>query len=85
MMLDYPQSLGLHTNSFAATNPSALAQKVESELAQANHVSIFATGYGPDGAHEVHRKGFGEDGAIVINPLSPKAHLILFRFSTQTF
>lgn len=85
MNLDYPKNLSLHANAFTTTNPAALAQKLEAELAMVNHISVFATGYGPTGAHDVHRRGFNEDGAIVIDPLSPKAHLILFRFSTDNF
>ena len=54
-------------------------------MANANHVSIFATGYGPGGAHLVHRNGGGNDGAIVLDPLAPKAHLFVFHFSNQSF
>jgi hypothetical protein len=84
--LDYPTTLGLHAAAFTTATPAALAQKVESELAAANHISIFGTGYGPTGAHDIHREGgAGDDGAIVINPLSPLAHLLVFRFSTDSF
>jgi hypothetical protein len=83
--LDYPGNLGVHSTSFTTTNPTALAQMIESELANANHVSIFATGYGPTGAHDVHRRGQNEDGAIIIHPLDAQAHLLLFCFNTDTF
>ncbi len=83
--LDYPSTLGAHASSFTATNPTALAQWIETQLATVNHIAVFATGYGPTGAHDVHRKGDGDDGAIVTEPLSPTAHVLLFRFSTDSF
>lgn len=70
-----------HSPAFATTNASALEQK----LASVNHVSIFATGYGPDGAHLVHRNGGGHDGAVVLWPLSDSPDFLVFRFSTQPF
>ena len=83
MQLDYPSNLGLHSSSFAVSNPGALVQKIEGALAGVNHIAVFATGYGPTGAHDVHRRGYHDDGAIVINPLSPKAHILLFSFSND--
>ena len=82
--LDYP-SLGLHAAMFTQpANEAALAAIVTADLANANHISIFATGYGPDGVHDVHRKS-GADGAIIVDPLSPTAHGLFFRFSTDSF
>jgi hypothetical protein len=46
---------------------------------------VFATGYGPDGAHLVHRNGNGRDGLVVTQPLSRPAHVRMFSFSSQTF
>ncbi len=83
--LDYPTTLGLHAAAFTTTDPATMAQKIETELASVNHISVFAIGYGPTGAHDVHRQGANEDGAIAINPLSPKAHLLTFRFTTDSF
>src|SRR5262249_40217631 len=83
--LDYTQAFGLHSSAFTPTSPAALAQKVETELAAANHISIFATGYGPGGAHDVHRQGANDDRAIVLDPLSTKPHILLFCFSNQSF
>ena len=79
--LDYPGNLGVHTADFATTSATA----VESALAQANHVSIFCTGYGATGCHLVHRQGTGRDGAIVIDPLSPTSHWLLFDFAGDNF
>lgn len=82
--LDYV-ALGLHSTDFTAYQESALSQMVESELATANHVSIFATPYNSSGIHLVHRNSGGNDGSIVINPLSSTAHALFFHFVDQTF
>jgi hypothetical protein len=82
--LNYP-TIGLHSAMFTQpTNEAALAAIVTADLTNANHVSIYATGYGPDGVHDVHRKS-GNDGAIIIDPLSPTAHGLFFRFTTDSF
>lgn len=82
--LDYA-ALGLHSGDFAMpSSPSALAQQIENDVATANHISVFATGYGPGGAHLVHRNGGGRDGAIVIHPLSAPARLLMFTFTTSS-
>lgn len=83
--LDYVQNVGVHAAGFKTLSAGAVIQTVEAAVANANHVAIFATGYGPTGAHDVHRRGYFEDGAILIDPLSPKPHWLLFRFSTQSF
>jgi hypothetical protein len=88
---NYPQTYGLHSSAFIQPAPTQqasmnlLAAKIESEIANANHISIYATGYGPDGIHDVHRKVGGSDGVIVIHPLSKPAHMMMFRFSTDSF
>lgn len=83
--LDYPTTLGLHAAAFTAGSATAQRMRIETALANANHVSIFATGYGPEGAHLVHRQGGGRDGAIITDPLAPKAHVMAFRFATDSF
>jgi hypothetical protein len=82
-LLDYP-SLGVHAGDFKPTAQTALEAALDTELASANHVSIFMTGYGPDGGHLVHRNGNGTDGGIVIDPLGP-SRMLMFHFSTQSF
>jgi hypothetical protein len=82
--LDYVKDLGLHSAAFTLTGLSAVAQEVETKLAQANHVSIFCTGYGPTGCHLVHRNS-GGDGAIVLDPLSSSPHWLVFDFNTDNF
>jgi len=83
--LDYPSNLSAHSSSFTLTGLSAVASEVEKQLANANHVSIYCTGYGPDGCHLVHRERNGRDGAIVINPLSASPHWMLFDFAGDNF
>lgn len=79
--LDYVGALGVHAPAFAPTHAPA----IELELGVVNHISVFATGYGPTGAHLVHRNGNGRDGAIVLNPLGTQARIVMFRFTTQSF
>ncbi len=75
----------MHAESFTPFAAGALATKLEGELATVNHLSVFATGYGPTGVHEVHRNPPRHDGALVLDPLSAKPHLLLFHFATQSF
>jgi hypothetical protein len=83
--LSYPQ-LGVHSTQFTSETPASLAQKIESELANVNHISVFGDAYTTNnGCHDVHYQNGSADGAIVINPLSPTAHILFFRFSTQSF
>jgi hypothetical protein len=81
--LDYP-SINVHAGEFTPTPQAQLESALDTELASANHISIFMTGYGPDGGHLVHRNGGGTDGAIVIDPLGP-SRMLMFHFSTQSF
>jgi hypothetical protein len=83
--LDYPTNLGLHTADFPTTTASGIESAIETALAGADEIAIFATPYDPTGAHDVHRKAGGFDGAIFVNPSSPQAHVLAFRFSTDTF
>ena len=80
------RALGLTAGQFTAFPLTTLAGKITTELAGVNHVSIFATGYGPDGIHNVHfGDGYGYDGAIVIRPLSSNARTLYFHFADQSF
>jgi hypothetical protein len=86
MPLDYPTDLGLHSPALTVTSPAVVRARVESQLTNANHISVFGFGYpGSDGAHIIHRSSGGGDGALVINPLAPKAHVIAFRFADDVF
>jgi hypothetical protein len=83
--LDYVTDFGLHAQDFSQGTDDEIQQTVEAALATANHVSVYATIYSHGGAHLVHRRGNGQDGALVLNPLSPKATVWAFHFSNQTF
>lgn len=86
MDLDYARDLGLHSTALTVTTAAAIRQRVEVVLANANHISVFGYGYpGSDGAHLVHRSAGGHDGALFINPLASKAHVVAFRFANDTF
>ena len=79
------RSLGLTASQFAAQDPSTLAQHLEAELASVNHISVFGTGYSSkNGCHDIHYYN-GNDGALVLEPLSPTPHVLFFRFATQSF
>jgi hypothetical protein len=84
-VLDDYVSLGLHSPTFTLTPRTQLTSDLMADLATVNHISVFATGYGPDGAHLVHRNGQGHDGAVITQPLSTPSHLRLFSFTTQAF
>lgn len=81
--LDYT-ALGVHSNAFTSTAPATVATDLASDLATVNHISVFMTGYGPEGGHLVHRQN-GTDGAIVLRPLAADSRFLLFRFAAQEF
>lgn len=85
--LDYPTDLGLHSPALTLTGIPVILARLQEVLAKANHVSVFGTPYpGSDGAHLIHRTGgLKEDGAVVINPGAPLAHVLAFRFDGNTF
>ena len=83
--LDYVK-VGVHSTTFTNQSMDALVTELQNELADANHVSVFGTGYDDStGAHLIHRNGSGNDGAIVVKPLSAKPRFLMFRFSDQSF
>ncbi len=83
--LDYASDLGLHAPDFSPGSEGAINQQIEGALASANHVSVFATTYSKGGIHLVHRHGFNDDGALVLDPLSPTSRVFAFHFSNQSF
>jgi hypothetical protein len=85
--LDYTTSLGLHSSDFTALGEPEAATQVENALAQANHISVYATKYSNGGVHLVHRSRAGgvTDGAVVVDPLSTNGHYLAFHFSNQSF
>lgn len=84
VVVDYP-ALDVHADSLPLHTRTENVNALMTDLTTANHVSIYATGYGPGGAHLVHRTRGGEDGMVVTQPLSADAHARLFRFSNQVF
>ncbi len=78
-------TLGVHSTDLPLKTRAQLSAALMAELATVNHISVYATPYGPDGAHLVHRNGQGRDGMIVTQPLSTPPHERLFSFTTQTF
>jgi hypothetical protein len=81
---DYP-TLGVHSGDFTRMVASDLLSTLESTMANANHVSIYMTPYGPGGGHDIHRHLNGTDGAIVLDPLAPVSHVLMFHFDNQSF
>lgn len=84
VLFDYP-SRGLHASAFTPITRAALTSTLMTELASVNHITVFATGYGPDGVHLVHRNGSGHDGVIVTQPLSSPGRGRMFKFTDQNF
>jgi len=84
LALDYTQ-LGIHSTDLTLETKAQLTSELMTDLATVNHISIFGTGYGPDGAHLVHREGSLHDGMIVTQPLSSPAHVRMLSFSNQNF
>ncbi|MBV8758219.1 MAG: hypothetical protein JO257_13110 [Deltaproteobacteria bacterium] len=78
-------SLGVHSTDMTQEPRAQIASEITADLASVNHISVFGTGYGPDGAHLIHRNGGGHDGMIVMNPLSSPAHVRMFSFTNQAF
>jgi hypothetical protein len=78
-------SLGVHSTELTLGTRTEIADALMTDLATVNHISVFGTAYGPDGAHLIHRNGQGHDGLLVTQPLSVPAHVRLFSFTTQAF
>lgn len=82
---DYPSTEKIHSADLTLETRATLTSEINADLATVNHISVFATGYGPDGAHLVHRDGNGHDGMLVMRPLSTVSHARYFSFTDQTF
>jgi hypothetical protein len=79
-------TLGVHAADMPLHTRTENLGALISDLATANHISIYATGYDTqDGAHLVHHNGGGHDGMVVTRPLSATAHARLFSFTSQSF
>jgi hypothetical protein len=85
--LDYVRTFAMHSNDFEMLPREMLLRKLEAELSSKRRVSIWATGYAPGRAHEVHRGADNaqHDGTIALDPDSPRSRFLLFRFARQRF
>lgn len=84
LSIDY-LPLGVHAADLALETRAQLVSELTAELANVNHISVYAVGYGPEGVHLVHRNGNGRDGLVITQPLSTPAQARLFSFSAQSF
>ncbi|MEO6772541.1 MAG: hypothetical protein ABI467_05890 [Kofleriaceae bacterium] len=82
--VDYP-ALGVHATALPLFTKAQIVTTLTGDLATANHVSIYTTTYGGDGAHLVHRDGGGHDGLLVTQPLASPSHVRMLSFSDQAF
>ncbi len=84
-LVDDYTSLGVHSTDMPLDTKAEIVSALTTDLATVNHISVYATTYGSDGAHLVHRDSDGHDGLVVTEPLSDPPHVRLFSFSDQTF
>jgi hypothetical protein len=82
---DYVNTLQLHSSDFAGVAKADLVQDIQTELEVANHISVFATGYGPTGGHLIHRNHSNADGAIIVDPVGKNPRVLVFHFADQSF
>jgi hypothetical protein len=83
--LDYVGAFRVHAEDFRPLSRDELLQKLQMDLSVKRHVSVWATGYGPGGAHMVHRDRGQHDGTIALDPDSARSRFLLFRFARQRF
>jgi hypothetical protein len=86
-MLDYANDLNVHSAAFLAYQVNDLVNNIVCELVNGDSVSVYGLGWGPGGAHDIHRNtgGGGADGAVVLHANSAQPHYLMFRFVNQTF
>ncbi len=82
--IDYP-TLGVHSASLPLLSKAQVVSAFMTDLATVNHISIYTTTYGNNGAHLVHRNGNGHDGLVVTQPLATPSHVRMLSFSAQSF
>jgi hypothetical protein len=85
--LDYANNLNVHSDAFTPYGVSDLVNKVVCELTPGDNMSIYALGWGSNGAHDIHRNtgGGGADGAVVIHADQSTVHYMMFHFANQSF
>ncbi len=77
--------LGVHSTDMPLDSKAEIVSTLMSDLATVNHISVYATSYGDNGAHLVHRNSAATDGLVVTEPLSTPSHERLFSFTDQSF
>lgn len=86
LSFDYVTNLGAHSGVFTQVPMLELADKIADEITLGQKVSVYGTSDGyPSSAHKIHRNGGGTDGAVVIDPGSDNARVLLFHFANQSF
>ena len=85
VQFSYTQDLGAHDTDFTGTPENELETAVVTALAHTGKISVYGSGYGPDGMHKVHRDHGNDDGALVIDPESDSPTILAFHFATQSF
>lgn len=85
LSLDYVRTFSAHAADFVVLSRDDLLRQLQMELVTKRRVSVWGTGYGPGGVHEVHRSSAQHDGTIALDPDSPRSRFLLFRFARQRF
>jgi len=75
----------VHSSALPLLSKAVVVSTLMTDLASVNHISIYTTTYGNNGAHLVHRNGNGHDGLVVTRPLSTPSHVRMLSFSNQSF
>jgi hypothetical protein len=85
--LEYAPDLGVHSTDFTPVSLDEAVTFVCSHLQVGAPVSVFAYSDGtlPSSAHQIHSNDGYPDGAIVVDPTSPTATYLLFRYLDQVF
>ena len=83
--LDYA-NLGTHKADFTPYDLIPLSARIADKITVDAKISVYATSSGGDSAHLVHRNKPNQDGAIVLDPISPSPTWMLFAFdNSKTF
>jgi hypothetical protein len=85
--LDYPDTLGAHSNGpFEPLSKDELAGRIQDLVPIGAQVSVYFDGFrGGDGGHRVHRNNNGGDGALVVLEPNGLPRYLLFHFARQSF
>lgn len=88
LTLDFT-GFGLHSDAgWESLDLEQASARVYDALTVGQPLSVYATSSGGTyaaSAHKIHRNGFNNDGAIVIDPTGAQPMWLLFHFANQTF